>query len=350
MYYMNRISPQAAVTSGVNRFFDFTHGGSSKARFIGTSGNAFGFYMNAGGTFNIWNNAASTSFTIDNNGITNYYGDSTWDNFILNSNYTVGAGLSFNATNGGSKWSIISQGAGGSAGAHALAFHLTTANGGGQTAGYKMWLTNSGMTVDAGTSTTVDIMCDDAGEAQLRLMGTNQGTGRLFVGQSASYGGGIEYSGDNQPSSTGAGADYIALYRNTGGSLAWTAKAYYSSNDWEFRGNVTAYASDERLKENITLITDPIGKVKRLRGVEFDWKDNCEELGFMPSMKHETGVIAQDVAKVIPDAAIPAPFDKNYLTVQKEKIVPLLIEAIKEQQTMIEKLTSRLEKLENGDN
>ncbi len=350
MYYLNRISPQTAVTASVNRFFDFTHGGTSKARFIGTSNNEFGFYMNTVGTFNIWNSAATLSFTVDDNRIANWYCSSTWDNFILNNNNGVGAGLSFNATNGGSKWSIISQGSGGGIGGHALAFHLTTANGGGQTAGYKMWLTNSGLTVDAGTSTVVDVMCDDAGEAQLRLMGTNQGTGRLFVGQSALYGGGIEYSGDNSPASTGAGADFVTLYRNTAGSLAWTAKAYYSSNDWQFRGNVTAYASDERLKENITLISDPIEKVKRLRGVEFDWKDSCEELGFMPSMNHETGVIAQDVAKVIPDAAIPAPFDENYLTVQKEKIVPLLIEAIKEQQTMIEKLTSRLEKLENGDN
>ena len=61
-------------------------------------------------------------------------------------------------------------------------------------------------------------------------------------------------------------------------------------------GNVTAYASDERLKENIETI-DALDKVCQLRGVTFDWKDDCEDKGFIPTMKHETGVIAQNVAR-----------------------------------------------------
>ena len=79
-------------------------------------------------------------------------------------------------------------------------------------------------------------------------------------------------------------------------------------------------------------------KIKQLRGVTFDWKPECEKLGFLPTMTTETGVIAQDVQKIIPDAAVPAPFDHDYLTVQHEKIIPLLIEAIKEQQEQIEEL------------
>lgn len=95
-------------------------------------------------------------------------------------------------------------------------------------------------TFDNGTNTTVDVIADDDGMAQIRLYGAAQGTGRLYVGQSTDYGGGIEYNGDNSPSTTGAGADYIALFRNTVGTLAWTARNYYDSNDWEFRGNITA--------------------------------------------------------------------------------------------------------------
>ena len=95
-------------------------------------------------------------------------------------------------------------------------------------------------TFDNGTNTTVDVIADDDGMAQIRLYGSAQGTGRLFVGQSTNYGGGIEYNGDNSPSTTGAGADYIALFRNTGGTLAWTARNYYDSNNWEFRGEITA--------------------------------------------------------------------------------------------------------------
>src|SRR5210317_2483957 len=49
----------------------------------------------------------------------------------------------------------------------------------------------------------------DTGVATLSAYGDSQGTGRLYVGQSSAYGGGIEYNGDNSPASTGAGADFI---------------------------------------------------------------------------------------------------------------------------------------------
>jgi len=80
----------------------------------------------------------------------------------------------------------------------------------------------------------------DTGVATLSAYGDSQGTGRLYVGQSSTYGGGIEYNGDNSPTSTGAGADYITLYRVNNGGYDWTARNKYNSNDWEFRGTVTA--------------------------------------------------------------------------------------------------------------
>ena len=117
-------------------------------------------------------------------------------------------------------------------------------------------------------------------------------------------------------------------------------------------GNVTAYSSDRRLKKNITTITNAISKVKQLRGVYFDWEDFVSELGFNPIDKHDIGVIAQEFKEVIPQGIKPAPFDtglngesqsgKNYLTVQMEKAIPLLIEAIKEQQAMIEALMEKV--------
>lgn len=129
----------------------------------------------------------------------------------------------------------------------------------------------------------------------------------------------------------------------------------YSNNGIEFdgsnnglyvSGNVTAYASDERLKKNVVRIPDALRKIDLLNGVTFDWRDNCEELGFKPSMRRETGFIAQNVQKVIPDAVAPAPFDNEYLTVHKEKITALLVEALKEEKSEREKLEDRLEKLE----
>ena len=112
--------------------------------------------------------------------------------------------------------------------------------------------------------------------------------------------------------------------------------------------NITAYASDERLKENIIKIDNPLDRVMQLKGVHYDWKANTIELGFKPSQRSDTGVLAQDVQRVLPNAVKIAPFDNdgdnnsksgnNYLTVQYEKIVPLLIEAIKELKEEVDEL------------
>lgn len=120
-------------------------------------------------------------------------------------------------------------------------------------------------------------------------------------------------------------------------------------------GNITAYASDRRLKTNITPISNAMDKLMQIRGVEFDWVDNIEELGFIPQSMHETGVIAQEIQAVVPDAVVIAPFnnhatdlagyDSEYLTVDKEKIIPLLIEAIKEQQLHINRLEEKINQM-----
>ena len=113
----------------------------------------------------------------------------------------------------------------------------------------------TGGTLDNGTSTTLNIKCDDGGEATLNLMGDNQGTGKLFVGQSSTHGGGIEYNGDNSPVTTGAGSDYITLYRRSSGVEYWTARNNQGNNDWEFRGDVTAPKFSGALSGNASTAT-----------------------------------------------------------------------------------------------
>lgn len=97
------------------------------------------------------------------------------------------------------------------------------------------------------------------------------------------------------------------------------------------QGDVTAYdTSDERLKDNIQIIPSAVDKVQSLRGVSFDWNEQSDFKG------HDIGVIAQDVEKVLPELVV----DRNtgFKAVKYDKIVAVLIEAIKEQQTQIDEL------------
>jgi hypothetical protein len=104
-------------------------------------------------------------------------------------------------------------------------------------------------------------------------------------------------------------------------------------------GDVTAYAtSDQRLKDNITPIPNALEKVLSISGNTFDWNEKSEKEG------SDVGIIAQEILEVLPE--IVTTRDNGYLAVRYEKLVPLLIEAIKEQQETISNLQNRLEILE----
>jgi len=116
-------------------------------------------------------------------------------------------------------------------------------------------------------------------------------------------------------------------------------------------GEIIAYTSDERLKTNIVDISDPIDKIKNLRGVYFNWNEKSVEVGFNTKIPkdREIGMTAQELEKVIPDAVYPAPFRSNkvehnnkYKTIKMEKVIPLLIECIKDQQKQIDDLRSKI--------
>ena len=106
-----------------------------------------------------------------------------------------------------------------------------------------------------------------------------------------------------------------------------------------FTKDVVAYAtSDKRLKDNIKPLDNALDKISKISGVEFDWNDTRDEDGKpLHSYKgHDVGVIAQEIEEVLPEVVTTR--DNGYKAVKYEKIVPLLIEAIKEQQKQIEEL------------
>ena len=101
-------------------------------------------------------------------------------------------------------------------------------------------------------------------------------------------------------------------------------------------GDVIAFASsDERLKDNIKPIENPLEVISQISGNTFDW--NSEKQNIYNGKDY--GVIAQEIQKVMPELVDTR--DSGYLAVKYDKIVPLLIESIKELKREIEELKSK---------
>ena len=108
------------------------------------------------------------------------------------------------------------------------------------------------------------------------------------------------------------------------------------SGSIESSGNITAFASsDERLKDNIKPIENPLEVISQISGNTFDW--NSEKQNIYNGKDY--GVIAQEIQKVMPELVDTR--DNGYLAVKYDKIVPLLIESIKELKKEIEELKSK---------
>jgi hypothetical protein len=127
-----------------------------------------------------------------------------------------------------------------------------------------------------------------------------------------------------------------------------------SSANLYVTGDITAYYSDERLKTKVAGIDNALDKVLSLSGFKYVNNDLAKEHGY-DSDKVQIGMSAQEVQKIAPEIVKLAHFDmeiingevgsksgENYLTLDYSKLVPILVEAIKEQQTQIEDLKKAL--------
>jgi len=148
------------------------------------------------------------------------------------------------------------------------------------------------------------------------------------------------------------GLAYKHTNNSTGGTMGgghqmvWcqngTPYAAMGSNIWT-SGNVTAY-SDRRVKTNLELIPNALEKVQQLNGYTFDRTDvKYDEEGEPLSPIRQTGVVAQEVLEVLPEAVTGS--EGEHYSVAYGNMVGLLIEAIKEQQIQIEDLSSQLKSL-----
>jgi hypothetical protein len=119
-------------------------------------------------------------------------------------------------------------------------------------------------------------------------------------------------------------------------------------------GDITAFTSDERLKFKTGPITDALDKVCTLDTFTYTHNDLARSFGFTDK-RHYVGISAQQVRKIQPEVVRIAPFDadgegsksgQEYITVQYERLVPLLIEALKEERKAREALGERIKLLE----
>jgi hypothetical protein len=133
----------------------------------------------------------------------------------------------------------------------------------------------------------------------------------------------------------------------------------YSYNWIYAQGDVIAYYSDERLKTKVGSIENALDKISKLNGFYYVENDLAKSFGYK-NEKRQLGLSAQEVKAVLPEIVTLAPFDtetdennnivgsksgEDYLTVNYAKVVPLLVEGIKEQTEIIKSQQKQIDEL-----
>jgi len=207
--------------------------------------------------------------------------------------------------------------------------------------------TINGLDASATTTGTFNIARIPTGTTGTTVaLGNHTHSTYLPLATGGTVGGNITLSGANRMQ-MGSGGEFRFYYSGStcqtelyGGNWivkdATTTRFTFgrTTGDFTATGNVTAY-SDERVKENIKVIPNALAKVSSLNGYTFDRTDiECDR---------QTGVIAQEVIKVLPEAVQEG--DDGKLSVAYGNMVGLLIEAIKEQQVQIDGLKGDIDEL-----
>ena len=170
--------------------------------------------------------------------------------------------------------------------------------------------------IKEGTGIDVNFTADD----ELTITSTVTNTDTKWDGSS-----GAPFDADTAKTSLGlnTGNDVRFDSFGVGTNASGTTGEIRATNE------VTAYYSDDRLKNKYGNIENALEKVCSLNGFHYQPNEIAGGLGYDTSKK-KVGVSAQEVLKVLPEAVTEAPIDPQYHTVQYEKLVPLLVEAIKE--------------------
>jgi hypothetical protein len=115
------------------------------------------------------------------------------------------------------------------------------------------------------------------------------------------------------------------------------------TGDIRATGSITAGYSDDRLKTRLGNIENSLIKIAAISGFYYEPNEIAQDLGY--ELKREVGVSAQEIQAVLPEVVVSAPIDNQYLTVHYDKLVPLLIESIKELIKSFKELEAEVEEL-----
>ena len=205
----------------------------------------------------------------------------------------------------------------------------------------------------SGTSTGNIIISNQGPWLKLHDTNNNHRPGWIHVNQNNFY---VLNGADN--GGVNAGWQYQVSYNKWPVVISLANNNISTGGAVSVHGNITAFASDRRLKENVRVIDSPLSKIMKINGYYFDWNEKSREFGLKPRFeKNDVGLLAQEVQEIIPQVVAPAPFDQemdkitgegssisgdDYLTIQYERIVPLLLEAIKELKREVDDLRSEL--------
>ena len=215
----------------------------------------------------------------------------------------------------------------------------------------------------SGSGLDADLLDGVQGSSFLRSDATDTCSGNINFTSGIKLDGHVVFNGtDTWMRTSGSTGWYNASYgggmymTDTTWVTVYASKALKVNNQIAATGNITAYYSDERLKTKTGAIDNALEKVQSLHGFMYVENDIARSLGYNNG-EEQVALSAQDVQRVMPQAVSLAPCDmetdefsgeitsksgEDYLTVDYSRLVPLLVEAIKEQQIQIDELKARL--------
>ena len=130
----------------------------------------------------------------------------------------------------------------------------------------------------------------------------------------------------------------VSVTGNVAASGNLSGSSVSSSGDILADGDVVAFnSSDMRLKNNLQVIEGALDKIDGINGYEFDWNDKSPS--WARERGHDVGVVAQEVQKIHPE--IVEERKNGYLGVDYKRLVPLLIQSVKELKQEIDEIKQK---------